>query len=53
MNKDSRVFIAGGSGLVGRAIVKNLKDRVQQSHISDTQGVGPAGRSGRVRLLCV
>jgi GDP-L-fucose synthase len=27
MNKDSRVFIAGGSGLVGRAIVKNLKDR--------------------------
>lgn len=27
MNKDSRVFIAGGSGLVGRAIIKNLKDR--------------------------
>ena len=27
MNKDARIFIAGGSGLVGRAIVKNLKDR--------------------------
>lgn len=27
MNRDSRVFVAGGSGLVGRAIVKNLKDK--------------------------
>lgn len=27
MNRDSRVFVAGGSGLVGRAIVRNLLDR--------------------------
>lgn len=27
MNKDSHIFVTGGSGLVGRAIVKNLKDR--------------------------
>jgi GDP-L-fucose synthase len=51
MNKDSKIFIAGGSGLVGSSIIKSLLDRGYTNIVANYHKGKPSVNNDSVRYL--